>query len=98
MPLSVCVMGSASIDGGSQARQPRRSSLADMLVGLVDHGGSRDPTLVTEVGKATDVPVPVLGGTLGQPGVYALQVGTPMTFTATAHQIGWVSIVKVKES
>jgi hypothetical protein len=71
--------------------------MADMLVGMVDHWGSRYRTLDAEVGKATDVPIPVLGSTLGQPGVYTLQVGTPMTFTATAHQIGWVSIVEVKE-
>lgn len=58
---------------------------------------SRYRKLGVEVGKATDVLVTALSGTLQAPGLYALRHGTPITIAAIAHLIGWVAILAVEE-
>jgi hypothetical protein len=77
--------------------EPQATIIAEALAGLVYHWGSRYRTLEPEIGKAVDVLVMALGGTLGGPGMYALQAGTPITIAAVAHLIGWVTILEVEE-
>jgi hypothetical protein len=77
--------------------EPQATIIAEALAGLVYHWGSRYRTLEPEIGKAVEVLVMALGGTLGRPGMYALQAGTPITIAAIAHLIGWVAILEVEE-
>jgi hypothetical protein len=80
-----------------RVEEPQAIIIADALAGLVYHWGSRYRKLDGEVGKATDVLVTALGGTLAAPGMYALRHGTPITIAAIAHLIGWVTILEVEE-
>jgi hypothetical protein len=77
--------------------EPQATIIAEALAGLLYHWGSRYRTLDREISKAVDVLVTALGGTLGQPGMYALRDGTPITVAAIAHLIGWVTILEVEE-
>ena len=77
--------------------EPQATIIAEALAGLLYHWGSRYRQLDSEIGKAVDVLVIILGGTLGQPGMYALREGTPITIAAIAHLIGWVTILEVEE-
>jgi hypothetical protein len=81
----------------ASVEEPHATIIAEALAGLLYHWGSRYRTLEPEIGKAVDVLVTALGGTLGQPGLYALREGTPMTVAAIAHLIGWVTILEVEE-
>jgi hypothetical protein len=76
--------------------EPQATVIAEALAGLLYHWGSRYRMLEPEIGKAVDVLVTALGGTLGQPGMYALRDGTPITIAAIAHVIGWVTILEVE--
>jgi hypothetical protein len=77
--------------------EPQATIIAEALAGLLYHWGSRYRKLDRDIGKAVDVLVMALRGTLGQPGMYALRDGTPMTVAAIAHLIGWVTILEVEE-
>jgi hypothetical protein len=81
----------------SAVEEPQATIIAEALAGLLYHWGSRYRTLEPEIGKAVDVLVMALGGTLGRSGMYALQAGTPITIAAVAHLIGWVTILEVEE-
>jgi hypothetical protein len=81
----------------AEVEEPQATIIAEALAGLVYHWGSRYRKLDTEVGKATDVLVTALGGTLRAPGMYALRGGAPITIAAIAHLIGWVAILEVLE-
>jgi hypothetical protein len=76
---------------------PQATIIAEAVAGLLYHWGSRYRKLEPEIVKAVDVLVMALGGTLGQPGMYALRDGTPITVAAIAHLIGWVTILQVEE-
>ena len=77
--------------------EPQATIIAEALASLYYHWGSRYQQMDSEIGKAVDVLVIILGGTLGQPGMYALREGTPITIAAIAHLIGWVTILEVEE-
>jgi hypothetical protein len=77
--------------------EPQATIIAEALAGLLYHWGSRYRKLDSEIGKAVDVLVMALGGTLAQPGMYALREGTPITVAAIAHLIGWITILEVEE-
>jgi hypothetical protein len=77
--------------------EPQATIIAEAMAGLLYHWGSRYRKLNPEIGKAVDVLVMVLGGTLGQPGMYALRDGTAITVAAIAHLIGWVTILEIPE-
>jgi hypothetical protein len=77
--------------------EPQATIIAEALAGLLYHWGSRYRKLDPEIGKAVEVLVMALGGTLGQPGMYALREGTAITIAAIAHLIGWVTILEVEE-
>jgi hypothetical protein len=77
--------------------EPQATIIAEAVAGLLYHWGSRYRKLDAEIGKAVDVLVMALGGTLGQPGMYALREGAPITIAAIAHLIGWVTILEVPE-
>jgi hypothetical protein len=80
-----------------EVEEPHATIIADTLAGLIYHWGSRYRRLDAEIGKATDVLVTALGGTLRMPGMYALRDGAPITIAAIAHVIGWVTILEVVE-
>jgi hypothetical protein len=71
--------------------------IAEPLAGLLYHWLSRYRTLDPEIGKAVDVVVMALGGTLGKPGRYALRKCTPITVAAIVHLIGWITILDVEK-
>jgi hypothetical protein len=84
--------------GEVAVEEPQATIIAEALAGLLYHWGSRYRKLDAEIGKAVDVLVMALQGTLRQPGMYALREGTPITIAAIAHLIGWVTILEVDES
>jgi hypothetical protein len=77
--------------------EPPATIIAEALAGLLYHWGSRYRKLDAEIAKAVDVLVMALGGTLGQPGMYAIREQTSITVAAIAHLIGWVTILEVEE-
>jgi hypothetical protein len=81
----------------ADVEEPQATIIAEAVAGLLYHWGSRYRKLELEIGKAVDVLVIALGGTLGQPGMYAMADRTPITVAAIVHLIGWVTILEVQE-
>jgi hypothetical protein len=72
--------------------------IAEALAGFVTQWGCRYGNLDEVVDRAQAALVTALGGTVLEPGVYALAEGTPITVVAIAHLIGWVCVLDVEES
>jgi hypothetical protein len=71
--------------------------IAEALAGFLTGWGCRYGNLDEDVDRAQTALVTSLGGSVLEPGHYALTGGTPMTVAAIAHLIGWVTILEVPE-
>jgi hypothetical protein len=71
--------------------------ISEALAGFVTMWGCRYGNLDEEVDRAQGALVTALGGEVGEPGVFFLREGTPLTVAAIAHLLGWVTILEVPE-
>ena len=82
---------------GDQEGFEQAVRISEALASFLAVWGCRYNNFDDEVGRAQAALVTSLGGVVREPGVYTLAAGTAIAVAATAHLIGWVTILEVPE-